>query len=76
MTIIYHAKTKWAGLVWVHAKYLNTASQTGRNLVIKYEDKTLEIPYDKIREHIKRQKTVKDKFNPSIEHNQYGFEVK
>lgn len=76
MPITYEAKTKWAGLVWVHDKYLNQAFNSKQNLVIIYQGARLEVPHDNIRAFIKKQKQVQDRFNPEVVHNQYGFEVK
>jgi hypothetical protein len=73
--IEYKAKTIWAGLVWVHGKYLNKAKNEKQNLLISYEDRSLEVPYDDIRSHIKRSKEVKDNYEKGKVHNQYGFRV-
>lgn len=73
--IEYKAKTSWAGLVWVHGKYLNKAKQMKENLLIRYNGDTLEVPYDDIRSYIKRTKQVKDNFEKGKVHNQYGFRV-
>lgn len=76
MSVIYTAKTKWAGLIWVHAKYLNEAFSKKEDLILMYKDKVLKMKFDEIRSNIKKSKQVEDKFKSGVWHNQYGFEIK
>lgn len=71
--IEYKAKTKWAGLIWVHAKYINFAVNNKTDLVLYYNDVKKVIPFDMIRISIKKEKTVDDRFKKNVKHIHYGF---
>lgn len=70
--MIKQIKKLWAGRAWVHGKYLNKCSQEKTYLKLKYQGDTMTIPYDSFKQVFDRKKTVRDKFNPDIIHNQYG----